>query len=218
LERCFELLNAGDDEGLRRLLEEIPSTADARDSAGVSLLMHTIYRGRRDLADAIASKKQSLDIFEAASLGQMEPLTERLRDGTLVNAFSPDGFTALHFASYFAQPEAAKLLLDKGAQVDAVANNTTRVMPLHSAASARNLAAARLLLEHGATVNARQQAGWVPIHAAAQNGDSEMVDLLLKHGADAKIVNDEGKTPAMVAMDKGHASIAAKLETPAAEA
>ena len=97
--------------------------------------------------------------------------------------------------------------------MDVVANNATKVMPLHSAASSRNLAAARVLLERGAPVNARQQGGWVPIHAAAQNGDADMIDLLLAHGADSEIANDEGKTPAMVAKDKGHSQIATQLET-----
>jgi ankyrin repeat protein len=87
-------------------------------------------------------------------------------------------------------------------------------MPLHSAASARNLEAARLLLEHGAPgiVNARQQGGWVPIHAAAQNGDHPMVELLLKHRADRTLANDAGKTPAMVAREKGHEELATLLE------
>ncbi|MFY9676437.1 MAG: ankyrin repeat domain-containing protein, partial [Terriglobales bacterium] len=78
--------------------------------------------------------------------------------------------------------------------------------------SARNLEAARHLLEHGAPVNARQHGGWVPIHAAAQNGDRPMVELLLKHGADAKLTNDDGKTPAMVAREKAHEDVAAILE------
>jgi ankyrin repeat protein len=211
-QRSFELLQAGDIEGLRRLLDGNPSAADAKDASGVSLLMHTIYRGHRDLAEVIGGKKRALDIFEAASLGRIEQLNESLSDAGSQNSYSPDGFTALHFASYFGQPEAAKILLENGAKVDAVANNPTRVMPLHSAASARNLAAARLLLEHGAPVDARQQAGWVPIHAAAQNGDGEMLDLLLKHGANAEIANDEGKTAAMVARAKGHTQIAAMLE------
>jgi len=87
-------------------------------------------------------------------------------------------------------------------------------MPLHSAASARNLEAARLLLEHGAPgiVNARQQGGWVPIHAAAQNGDRPMVELMLKHHADPKLANDQGKTSAMVAREKGHEEIATLLD------
>jgi ankyrin repeat protein len=211
-QHAFDLLQAGDADGLRRLLNQEPTTAEASDASGVSLLMHTIYRGRRDLAETIAAKKRELDIFEAASLGRLERLNECLRDASLIHAFSKDGFTALHFACYFGQADAARLLLEKGAKVDVVANNPTRVMPLHSAASARNLEAARLLLEHGAPANARQQAGFVPIHAAALNGDRDMDNLLLKHGADGSLANDQGKTPAMVAREKGHAEIAALFE------
>jgi ankyrin repeat protein len=215
-QRGFELLQAGDADGLRRLLEQDPASSEARDSAGVSLLMHSIYGGRRDLADLIANEKMALDIFEAASLGRIERLQqciheESSHDTSAVNSRSNDGFTALHFACFFGQPEAARLLIENGAAVDAVAANPTQVMPLHSAASARNLVAARLLLEHGAPVNTRQQAGWVPIHAAAQNGDRPMVELLLKHRADAKIANDAGQTPGMIATEKGHVEIAALL-------
>jgi uncharacterized protein len=212
-ETCYELLQAGDADGLRRILQQDPAQSEVRDSAGVSLLMHSLYRGHRDLAELIASKKEALDIFEAAALGRLDRLKQYLRDAaSAINSRSKDGFTALHFACFFGQPDAARLLLENGAAVDAVAANPTQVMPLHSAASSRNLEAARLLLERGAPVNARQQAGWVPIHAAAQNGDRPMVELLLQHGADRKLVNDQGKTSAMVAGEKGHAEIATLLE------
>ena len=217
-QRAFELLQAGDADGLRQILEQAPAASDARDATGVSLLMHSLYRGRRDLAELIASKKQALDIFEATALGRLDRVKECLRDTSAIHSHSidsrsKDGFTALHFACFFGQPEAARLLIENGAPVDAVAANPTQVMPLHPAASARNLEAACLLLEHGAPVNARQQAGWVPIHAAAQNGDRPMVDLLLKYHADTKLANDAGKTPAMVAREKGHPEIAALLES-----
>jgi len=212
-QRCFELLQAGDMDGLRQLLEQDLAASDARDTNGVSLLMHCLYRGRRDLAQLIAGKKtKTLDIFEATSLGNLGRLKECVGDKALINSHSGDGFTALHFACFFAQPEAARILIDAGAAVDAVAANPMQVMPLHSAASARNLEAARLLLEHGAPVNARQQGGWAPIHAAAQNGDRPMIDLLLKHKADSNMANDAGRTPAMVAREKGHEEIAALLE------
>ena len=212
-DRAFELLQAGDADGLRRILQQDPAFSEARDSTGVSLLMHSLYRGRRDLAELIASKKKALDIFEAAALGRLDRLKQCLRDdASTINSRSKDGFTALHFACFFGQPDSARLLIESGAAIDAVAANPTQVMPLHSAATARNLEAARLLLEHGAPVNARQQAGWVPIHAAAQNGDRLMVELLLQHGADPKLVNDQGKTSAMVAGEKGHAEIATLLE------
>jgi len=211
-QRCFELLQAGDENAIRSFLDADPSTADARDAGGVSLLMQAIYRGRRELAEAIAAKKSNLDIFEAASLGRVDRLRALAGDRVAVASFSADGFTALHFACYFGQPKAARILLEAGAKTDAVAKNPTQVMPLHSAASARNLEAARLLLEHGAPVNARQQGGWTPIHAAAQNGDRAMVELLLKHVADGKVANDHGQTPATVARDKGHGGIAELLE------
>ena len=212
-ETCFELLRAGDADGLRRLLEQDPALSEARDSTGISLLMHSLYRGRRDLAELVATKKKALDIFEAAAIGRLDRLKQCLRDDpSAIDSLSKDGFTALHFACFFVQPEAVRLLIESGAAVDVVATNPTKVMPLHSAASARNLEAARLLLEHGTPVNARQQAGWVPLHAAAQNGDRPMVELLLNHRADPKLVNDEGKTSAMVARAKGHAEIAALLD------
>ncbi|MFZ0684762.1 MAG: ankyrin repeat domain-containing protein [Terriglobales bacterium] len=211
-QRAFELLHSGDADGLRLLLEQDHIACDARDANGVSLLMHSIYRGRRDLADLIAAKKKALDIFEAASLGRLDRLKECIRETSDINSRSKDGFTALHFACFFGQPAAARLLVESRAAVNAVAANPTQVMPLHSAASSRNLDAARVLLEHGAAVNARQQAGWVPIHAAAQNGDRAMVELLLQHQADPKLANDEGKTPAMIAREKKHEEIAALLE------
>lgn len=211
-ERSFELLQKGELDALRQLLEQDPATSESRDTAGVSLLMHTLYRGHRDLAERIASKKKALDIFEATALGRLDRLKQCLADKAALDSFSKDGFTALHFSCFFGQPEATRLLIEHGAAVDAVAANPMQVMPLHSAASARNLEAARLLLEHGAPVNARQHGGWVPLHAAAQNGDRPMVDLLLQYHADPKLANDEGKTPAMVAREKGHAEIARLLE------
>jgi len=212
-ETCFELLQSGDADGLHRILQQDPAFSEVRDATGVSVLMHSIYRGRRDLAELIANKKKALDVFEAAALGRLDRLKQCLRDdASAINSRSKDGFTALHFACFFGQPDAARLLIENGAAVDAVAANPTQVMPLHSAASSRNLEAARLLLEHGAPANARQQAGWVPIHAAAQNGDRPMVELLLKHHADPKLANDEGKTSAMVAREKGHEEIATLLD------
>jgi|ERR1022692_2617551 ankyrin repeat protein len=211
-QRSFELLKAGNIDALRQLLAEDSAVSEARDATGVSLLMNSLYHGHRDLAELIAGKKQALDIFEAASLGRLDRLKECTRDTNSIHSYSKDGFTALHFACFFGQPEAARLLLEAGAAVDAVAANPTKVMPLHSAASVRNFEAARLLLERGAPVNGRQQGGWAPIHAAAQNGDRALVELLLKHHADSKLANDAGKTPAMVAREKGHAEIAAMLE------
>src|SRR5260370_4124096 len=158
-DRPFDLLREADGDGPRRLLEQPPAASEARDSSGVSLLMHSIYRGRRDLAELIASTKKPLDIFEATSFGRLDRLKQCLRDAAVINSRSQAGFAALHFACFFGQPEAARLLIESGAAVHPVAAHPTQALPPHSAAASRHLEAARLLLHPRAPprVHPRQQ-------------------------------------------------------------
>ena len=55
-----------------------------------------------------------------------DPLALGLREVT--PAVSGDGFTALHFACYFGQPEAARLLIEKEAALDTVSSNPMKLM------------------------------------------------------------------------------------------
>lgn len=210
-----DFLNAiisGNTEAVQSLIAGKANLVSTRDAQGVSAVMHAIYRGRKDVLSLLINAHPGLDIFEAAAAGQVQRLTDLLAQlPTLVNEYSADGFTALHFAAYFSQPAAAGLLIEHGANVAAVARNPTRVMPLHSAASSRNVAVVRQLLEHGADPNARQQSGFTSLHAAAQNGDLETLELLLRHGADPNARNDDGKTPADMAKEKNHQLILDRL-------
>lgn len=209
-------VQAGAVEKVRELLDQERGLAAARDGAGVSAIMHALYRQRKDIVEMLAKAKPDLDIFEAAALGNTTRVARLIEgDSASVNSYSADGFTALHLACFFSQPSAAKLLLERGADPAAVAKNVTQVTPLHSAASGRNMEAVRQLLAHGAPVNARQQHGWTALHSAAQNGSEEMVDALLKHGADVRAANEEGVTPAAVAEKAGHTRVAQSLRAKA---
>ncbi|HVO79973.1 MAG TPA: ankyrin repeat domain-containing protein [Terriglobales bacterium] len=216
MDKQAEVINAvqtGDLDKLRALLTQSPSLATARDANGVSAIMHALYRRRNDALDLLLTARPDLDIFEATSAGRRERVSELLRrDRTLAAAWSADGFTALHFAAFFGQEAVATLLLAHGGDAAAQARNPMKVMPLHSAAAAHNLAIIRALLEHGAPPNARQEQGWTAIHEAAQNGDKTMVELLLKHGADPSLANDQGIRPVDLAIKNGHAEIAKLLQ------
>jgi ankyrin repeat protein len=205
-------IHSGDRNKLRDLLSRHPSAAAARDPQGASAIMQALYRGHKDLAEMLAAANRELDIFEAAALGRTDRIAElfRVSPGP-ATAWSADGFTPLHFACFFAREHAAHYLLEHGAQVDAVARNATKVMPLHSAAAGRSLPIVRDLLEHGAPPNARQQAGYAALHAAAQHGDPLMVELLLQHGAQPALQNDDGITPSQLASQNGHLEIARRL-------
>jgi ankyrin repeat protein len=53
---------------------------------------------------------------------------------------------------------------------------------------------ARLLLERGVDVNARDKDNWTSLHEAALKGRVEVAQVLLDHGANAKLETDEGET------------------------
>ena len=178
----------------------------------VSDLLAAVYRGDDAARDAVLAARAPADVFEAAAVGDVDRLVALLdEDPRRASAFAEDGFTPLHLAAFFRHPAAVRLLLERGAPVDAVATNEMRVRPLHSAAAARDAESVRLLVEAGADVNARQHGGWAPVHAAAQNGDAATLDLLLAAGADPAAGNDAGRTAADVAREAGHGELAARL-------
>jgi uncharacterized protein len=214
-ERAFEAVRSGDADALARLLESDRSLAGARDDSGLSLLLQACYFKRRDLVELIRSAGPPLDIFEAAAVpGAAERGRELLKaDPSLASAWSRDGFTPLHLASFFGHEEMARLLLDCGAPPDAVSRNAMSLRPLHSAAAGRVLGIVKLLLEHGADANAQQHGGWTALHAAASHGDRALAELLLEHGADPRQASDDGKTPLELASDKGQTEFAASLRS-----
>jgi ankyrin repeat protein len=176
-ETGFELLQAGDADGLGRILQQDPAHAEARDSAGVSLLMHSLYRGRRDLAELIASKKEALDIFEAAALGRLDRVRQCLPDArSAINSRSKDGFTALHFACFFGQPDAARLLLERGAPVNA--RQQAGWVPIHAAAQNGDRPLVELLLQHGADPKLVNDQGKTSAMVAREKGHAEIAALL----------------------------------------
>ena len=162
-----------------------------------SELLEALYRSDRDAVEAKLAERPDLTLFEAAAVGDTGRVRELLSlEPDSVGGWSPDGFTALHLAAFFGHEPVAAALLERGAEVGAVARNPIRVQALHSAAAGGHTAVARLLLEHGADPNARQEGGFVPLHAAAQAGNDELYELLVASGADQDAVTDDDRTAA----------------------
>ena len=149
--------------------------------------MQALYRGDRDEAERLHTESSELDVFEAAALGDLERLRGVLgADPDAAKAWSPDGFTALHYAAYFDGPEATRVLLDHGADLEAVSTNeefAPQARPLHSAVAAGRVDVVEALLEAGADPNARQHGGFTPLMAAEQTGDLDLAELLIRYGA-----------------------------------
>jgi uncharacterized protein len=152
-----------------------------------SPILAALYTGNREQAEALRGETGELDVFEAAALGDAGRLGELLReDPDLARAWSPDGFTALHYAAFFGSPEAIEALVAAGADLEAPARNrefAPEARPLHSAAAAGRSDNAAALLAAGADPNARQHGGFTPLMEAEQSGNLDLAELLIRHGA-----------------------------------
>jgi uncharacterized protein len=181
----WQAIDAGDEKQVAEILDRRPELAGERNAAGLSPVLHALYGGHGDLADTILDANPPLDTFDSAATGRTRGLEELLdAEPALAQAFSNDGFTALHHAAYFGQEDAARILLERGAPGDVVSRNADIVVtPLHSAAAGAHPGIVKLLLEHGADPNARQPGGSTPLDAARQNGDEESAEALLAAGA-----------------------------------
>src|SRR5438093_11782260 len=154
----------------------------------MSELLDAIYRGDQARAEELLAADPELDVFEAAAVGRTDRVRALLdQDPSLANAWAEDGFQPLGLASFFGHVEPARLLVERGAEVNSASRNDMKVMPLHSAAAADDPEAryeiAKLLLEAGADPNARQQDDFTPLMAADQTGDDRLAQLLEAHRA-----------------------------------
>ncbi len=120
-------------------------------------------------------------------------VSERIAGGTPY-----PGDTALIIAIENRSEAIAKLLIDKGADVNG--KGLSGFTPLISAA--QNLAITKLLLEKGAKVDLPNDYGDTALVFAANTGQNEIVTLLVRHGA--KLNGGTGWTPLMQASYNGY--------------
>jgi len=206
----FAAIHNNDRAQVERFLATEPALARARNQNGASALMQARYEGRHELVELLRSKVGDLDVFEAATLGDLARLRSVLAGNAgLAKAFSDDGFTALHLAAFFAQPEAAEELLRAGADPNAMASNPMKVAVINSAAASGRADLVKRLLRAGADPNARQMMGYTALHAAAARDNVEMAEALLDAGADLSLRSDDGQSAA----DKAGPAVAELLKT-----
>lgn len=211
----MDSVRRGDVDAVAEALRAQPSLAGSRDENGVSAFMWASYVRQPAVRDLLRAALPSLDIFETIAAGDDERALELLaKQPALANAWSGDGFTALHFAGFFSRPVIAERLITMSADVNAVARNPMRVTPLHSAVSSRCLDVVRLLLARGASPDAQQESGFTALMAAGTLGDDVLADLLLARGARLDLKHDDGRTAADMAAEKEHAALAARLRGP----
>jgi len=173
----------------------------------VRSILHHLIRGRPGISMEFRDQ-----LSEAAQTGDTATLRALLQSNRDF-ASMPDeaGCTPLHYTAYFGHLDAARYLLEIGADVDAVSLDPLRNQPIHAAATSGYAEVVRLLLAHGADPRATQSGQWTALHGAAEKGHAEVVAVLLEHGAEPQAASVSGATPLSLATEKGHARVAELL-------
>ena len=133
------------------------------------------------------------------------PVILVLRLAAAAQAADGDGSTALHWASYRDDLEAADRLIRAGATVNAA--NDLGATPLWVACQNGSAAMVRRLLEAGANPNAALLKGETPLMVAARSGYAEVVEQLVGKGARTDARAARGQTALMWAVAQKHPDV-----------
>jgi len=173
--------------------------------------------------------KLLIDLGADVNLGDPKPLVAAvmrdhvpsikvlLEHGAEINKPGQEGFRPMPLAIAESKYEAAKALMEAGADVNAL-SGADDLTPLMIAAGQTNPAEgamfvpgstrptdiARGLLDHGANVNEQSKNGVTALMIAATHNNSPMIGLLIDAGADVSLKNSLGQTAADVAAKNGN--------------
>ena len=159
--------------------------------------------------------------FEAVKNNDVSAVKEAIRKGanidemyTAESTYGEDSWAPLAVAAYYNSLDVAKLLLEKGANIE-IENSFIpisspydirwsispfyAVTPLMLAAINNSLEVARLLIQKGADLNKKDHWGMSALMRAAGKGDGslETARLLIKKGADVNLKSNEWMTALM---------------------
>jgi ankyrin repeat protein len=141
--------------------------------------------------------------------GEVEKLAALLQEQPgAIEARNELGKTPLFYAVRYERRDAAELLLEHGADINAQDN--TGMTPLHTATLGRR-ETAEWLLARGADATIRDHFGDTPAHLAAIFG-SGVITVLAQHGAPLDTPNHAGLTPLQLARKHRQQKMVAYLE------
>ncbi|MCW5554392.1 MAG: ankyrin repeat domain-containing protein [Verrucomicrobiae bacterium] len=156
---------------------------EARARSGLSPLGIALLHKRDAAVAMLRARGASENLFDAVVLDLPEKAVGLLalkpslgREG---NQFE---FTPMHLAVALERPAILKVLLEEQVSPDIPAGRTG-ISPLHVAAACNRTNAIRLLIQHGANAELRDNSGCTPLHYATARGSMAVAALLLELGA-----------------------------------
>ena len=157
-----------------------PNTRDAKGQPGLTAAM----QARSVKVARVLLEQPGIDVNALNPAGESALMLAALK-GELAGAelllgrgaaVSMAGWSPIHYAATGPEPQLVKLLLDRGADIDAASPNGTT--PLMMAAQYGSEESVKLLLQRGADLSRRNQRGLGPGDFARLSGREPLVRLL----------------------------------------
>ena len=179
-----------------RLLIERGADLNARNDDGRLPLHDCFELNHDDYAKILLDAGAEPDVCAAAVYGMHDRLEQILKSDPANANDLTSGNSPLGWSVFGQQPKSATILFQYGAIADRAPYDAYAWGP---AAGVASIDVTRLLLEHGANPNWRDEEGNTPIHRAIRSrlvlDPAKFLQLLLDFGADVSIRNREGRTP-----------------------
>ena len=125
--------------------------------------------------------------------------------GADINAVNSYGSTPAHIAAYHGKSAILALLLSRGADIHVA--DMRGLTLLHSAVSlscgSANKECAKMLLDHGADINAKNWRKETPFHFACRFMKKRLIQMMMKYSPDLNACDEDGATPLMRLADRG---------------
>jgi len=143
------------------------------------------------------------DIHKAAQEGDTEKVKSILEQNpTLLDSRNDNNLTPLIISSIHGNIDVVRLLIKKGADINAGDNEGSNA--LHNAAASGQKEVIELLLSKGVDVNLGDNNGMTALHFVATRGYFECGKLLVAKGAEVNVKERNGRTPLFFAVRSGN--------------
>ena len=149
----FDAVNHLDPEAVEDFVKKDPKLVDKTNEQGVPVLIFSIAKGQPVIATILVNNGAEVNVRDTGNLS---------RD-----------YTPLHWAARQGHNDLVRLLLEKGADPNAVSKSGET--PLHLTSSQGKIETAEILISKGADLNIKDLQGLTPYDSAEKNGKSDYV-------------------------------------------
>lgn len=158
-------------------------------------------------ANVNAANSYGVTPLSLACTNESTAMVEKLLNAGANPNGAPTGTPVLMTAARTGNVGTVKLLLAKGADVNAKESARSQTALMWAVAE-KHPEVARLLIDHGADIQAHSTSGFTPLLFAAQQGDLDSARMLLEAGANVNEAAPEEGSALIVATYSGHEALA----------